>query len=588
LTKSFQKAILTGDLKRERRKKHMKKKVWELLLTLIASSLLLSKTVGAWENEWAIYKNLDLSPDETKVLFERCWFFEEKGCDDSVKGNEIYVVDITGKNLESITRPFPSFQNLSPDKSLVLCPMHGGWHLVDIKTGSRVKQIARDSHIIQFSWSPTGKEFLLTTRSDSTGKAKASLVDAKTFEETILDSDFVTVEMPFRWYSDGSTFLYLMPLPYPEIYFWDISAMRSDLLASGYPGERFEFFNISPDDQKMLYKYQDYFKIQYLHRLSNRIPGRARRKIVCREVDLPAWSYEELNKLLWSQTGEDVLKRMDYVMIQRDFGRPFFFAKIQVIWSPDGQKVLIKGKDQIWIYDLTEDKFTPIWRDTTTVISDVAFDPNHERIFMLTVEWHDRNGNGVFDWLPEGFTNLNVLDLKEGKPRILVQQTNLINFLSFSSDGNILAFEKDDNIWLLNLETLIARQLTASGGRNVQWMKDDKGILFNRGGSLYTIDIEGKNLKRLTMDKAMQPVWLNNSEIAVKSEGKYWKVNIDKLGVIEMSAPPKKTPRVKGKKYEIYINEFKSGPYPQTLTEIWAKEIETSKSWKIMEAYKNW
>jgi WD40 repeat protein len=384
-----------------------------------------------------------------------------------------------------------------------------------------------------------------------------------------------------------------MPLPYPEIYFWDLGTMRSGLLASGDPGERFYYFDISPDDQKMLYHYQDYYKIQYL----DRFPGRLRRKIICREVDLPAWSYEELNKQLWSQTGEDVLKRMDYVMLQRDFGRPFFFAKIQVVWSPDGQRVLIKGKDQIWIYDLAADKFTPLWRDTTTVIADVAFDPRLERVFLSTVEWHDRNGNGVFDWLPEGFTNLNLLDLKEGKPRVLVQKTGLFNFLSFSSDGKFLAFEKDGNIWLLNLDTLTARQLTVSGGRNAQWLKDDKRILFKSGGklyaheedgSLYTIDISGKNLMRLTMDKAMQPVWLNNNEIAVKSEEKYWKVNIDKLGVVEMNAPPKRQPRVRGERYEIYIREIKSHFDNPTVTEIWAKEITTSKSWKIVEAIKNW
>jgi Tol biopolymer transport system component len=575
----------------------MKKKICQFFLAFLGLSLVFNGTTRAFENAWAIYKNIDLSPDENKVIFERCNFFEGEGCDDSVKGNEIYVVDITGKNLESVTRPSPSFQNLSPDKSLVLCPMHGGWYLVDIKTGSIVKQIAEDCEIKQFSWSPTGKKFLLTTRSNSTGKAKASLVDAVTFEETVLDSDFVTVELPFQWYSDGSTFLYLMPLPYPEIYFWDVVAMRSDLLASGDPGEQFGFFNISPDDQKMLYKYQDYYKIQYLHRLSNRIPGRPRRKIVCREVDLPAWSYEELNKQLWSQTDEDVLKRMDYVMLQRDFGRPFYFAKIQVIWSPDGQKVLIKGKDQIWIYDLAEDKFTPLWRDTSSVITDVVFDPNQPRIFLLIFGWEDLDGSKDFNRSTEGYNNLCMLDLSGGSLKTIVERTSLDNHLVFSSDGKLLAFEKNRNIWLLNLENLVAHQLTPSSGRNTQWLKDDKRILFKNAerlyghgkyGSLYTIDISGKNLMRLTMDKAMQPVWLNNGEIAVKSEGKYWRVNIDKLGVVEMSDPPKRAPRTKGNKYEVYINEFTSGFSPIKVTEIWAKEIATSKSWEIVEAIKNW
>jgi Tol biopolymer transport system component len=274
-------------------------------------------------------------------------------------------------------------------------------------------------------------------------------------------------------------------------------------------------------------------------------------------VDLPAWSYEELNKLLWSQTGEDVLRRMDYVMLQRDFGRPFFFAKIQVVWSPDGQRVLIKGKDQIWIYDLAEDKFTPLWRDTSSIITDVAFDPNQPRIFLLIFGWEDLDGSKDFNRYTEGFTNLCMLDLTGGNLKTIVERTSLDNHLAFSSDGKLLAFEKNRNIWLLNLENLVARQLTPSGGRNAQWLKDDKRILFKSSeklyayeeyGSLYTIDISGNNLVRLTMDKAMQPVWVNNDEIAVKSEGKYWKVNIDKLGVVEMNASPKRQPRVRGKR----------------------------------------
>jgi hypothetical protein len=190
-----------------------------------------------------------------------------------------------------------------------------------------------------------------------------------------------------------------------------------------------------------------------------------------------------------------------------------------------------------------------------------------------------------------------MLDLTGGNLKTIVERTSLDNHLAFSSDGKLLAFEKNRNIWLLNLENLVARQLTPSGGRNAQWLKDDKRILFKSSeklyayeeyGSLYTIDISGNNLVRLTMDKAMQPVWVNNDEIAVKSEGKYWKVNIDKLGVVEMNASPKRQPRVRGKRYEIYIREINSQFDNPTVTEIWAKEIATSKSWKIVEAIKNW
>jgi Tol biopolymer transport system component len=575
----------------------MKNKIWEILLAFMVLSLVFSGTAGAFENAWAIYKNLDLSPDESKVVFERCNFFEGKGCDDSVGGNDICIVDITGANLEHMTKEAGSARWLSPDKTKMFFPMHGGMYLVDLDTKIPLKRLPKSGWIVQLSWAPNSKEFLLTTGADSSYPAKASLINAETFEETVLDSHLVSAELPFRWSSDGNSFVYCIPRPFPEIYYLNLNSMIGDLLASGDWGAQTTYLEISPDNNKMLYKYKDYYKIQYINLFADRRHGSLERKIICREVDLPAWSYEELNKLLWSQTGEDVLKRMDYVMLQKDFGRPFFFAKIQVIWSPDGRQVLIKGKDQIWIYDLTEDKFTPLWRDTSSVITDVAFDPNQPRVFLLIFGWEDLDGSKDFNRFTEGYNNLCMLGLSGGSPKTVVERAELDNHLAFSSDGKLLAFEKNRNIWLLNLENLVAHQLTPSSGRNTQWLKDDKKILFKSAerlyghgeyGSLYTIDISGKNLMRLTMDKAMQPIWLNNNEIAVKSEEKYWKVNIDKLGVVEMDAPPKKQPRARGKRYEIYIREIKSRFDNPTVTEIWAKEIATSKSWKIVEAIKNW
>jgi Tol biopolymer transport system component len=576
----------------------MKKRNRKILLVLIACSLFCYKTTGAFENSWAIYKNLDLSPDESKVVFERCNIFEEKGCDDSVSGNDICIVDITSANLEHITKEAGSVRWFSPDKSKMFFTMHGGIYLVDLETKAPLKRLPKSGSIVQLSWSPNSKEFLLTTGADSSFPGKATLINAETFEETVLDSHLVSAELPFQWFSDGSGFLYSIAKPFPEIYLLNLWVMTNGLLASGDPGERIAYLKTSPDDQKMLYKYKDSYKIQYLDLLAERRLGRpVMRRIICREVDLPAWAYDEFNEALWSKDREDVRNRMDYVLLQSNIGAPFRIGNIQVLWSPDGQKVLIKGKDQIWIYDLAEDKFTPLWRDTSSIITDVVFDPNQPRVFLLIFGWEDLDGSKDFNRYTEGYTNLCVLDLNGGSPKTIVERTDLDNHLTFSSDGKLLAFEKNRNIWLLSLDNLVAQQLTPSSGRNAQWLKDDKRILFKSGGklyayeeygSLYTIDIDGKNLKRLTMDKAMQPIWLNNTEIAVKSEGKYWKVSLDKVGVTEMNAAPKKTPRVRGKKYEVYINEFASGFSSIKVTEIWAKEIATSKSWKIVEAIKNW
>ena len=566
----------------------MRKKIWKLLLSFMFSGLLLSKTAGAWEAKWAIYKNLDLSPDETRVLFERCEFFEGAACDDSVKENDIYVVDITGKNLEKLTTAVGGVRWLSPDKSKMFFPRHGKMYMVDLDTKGPLKRLPKSGWIVQLSWSPNSKEFLLTTGADSFYTAKASLINAQTFEETTLKPSLASVELPFRWSSDGSSFVYSIPRPFPEIYYLNLTSMTGDLLASGDWGEQTAHLEISPDDKKILYKYKDYYKIQFVDLSAERRRGRLQRKIICREVDLPVWAYQELSRPLWSQAGGEVLERMDYVLLQVGGRVPFSLGKTQVIWSPNGQELIIKGKDQLWVYNISEDKFTPLWRDTSSTITDIVFHPNERRIFFLSLEWENLDTRPGFTRYDEGFSNLNVLDLDGGSPQTLVGRTGLRNRLAFSSDGKLMAFEKSGNIWLLDLETNDARQLTSSGGKNGHWLKDDKEILFVNDASLYTIGIDGRNLVRLTMVKGMQPVWLNNNEIAVKSRGKYWKIHLDRLKATEMSAPPEKTPRTQGKKYEIYINEFTSGPYPMTLTEIWAKEIETSKSWKVVEAYKNW
>lgn len=566
----------------------MKKKIWEFLLTLMISSLLLSKTAGAWENEWAIYKNLDLSPDETKVVFERCWFFQGTGCDDSVKGNDIYVVDITGRNLEKLTTAVGGVRWLSPDKSKMFFRMHGEMYMVDLDTKVPLKRLPKSGWIVQLSWSPNSKEFLMTTGADSFHTPKASLIDAQTFEETTLEPSLASVELPFQWSSDGSSFVYSIPRPFPEIYYLNLTSMTGDLLASGDWGERTAHLEISPDDKKILYKYKDYYKIQFVDLSAERRRGRLQRRIICREVDLPAWAYQELSRPLWSEGGSDVLEKMDHVLLQVGGRVPFSLGKTQVIWSPDAQELVIKGRDQLWVYNIPEDKFTPLWRDTSSTITDILFDPNQRRIFFLSLEWENLDTRPGFTRYDEGFTNLNILSLDGGNPETIVSRTDLDNHLRFSSDGKILAFEKDNNIWLLNVESNDAVQLTSSGGENGYWLKDDKEILFVNGGSLYTIGIDGTNLMRLTMDNGMQPVWLNDNEIAVKSRGKYWKIILDRLRVTEMSVPPEKTPRTEGKKYEVYIKQVTSGSYPMTLTEIWAKEIETSKSWKVVEAYKNW
>jgi hypothetical protein len=112
--------------------------------------------------------------------------------------------------------------------------------------------------------------------------------------------------------------------------------------------------------------------------------------------------------------------------------------------------------------------------------------------------------------------------------------------------------------------------------------------LKENGKSLYIVDKNGQNLTRLTIAKGKEPVWLSNNEIGVESGGRHWKIALDKLEVKEMTAPLEITPKAKGKKFEVYVTDNKFNPQTYDVSEIWAKEIQTSKSWKIKEAWKNW
>jgi Tol biopolymer transport system component len=553
----------------------MRMKIVGPVVVLILSILVIAKPVRAWMAEWATYKKPALAPNERRVIFECCRNCEEPECEDSLMENEIFLVDVDSKELRPITFDIENSW-ISPDKSKVLIQTHYGLYLLDLLKKSLPKEIFnrfpsggfddRSNPIIMASWSPDGKKFLFIRALGFDGKRVSSIVDSETYEETVLNIDLFPCAVV--WHPDANIIFYDQD---GDVNYLDLTSGKTDLILSSYPNKSCHDPIISPDGRKILYRALQSFKIRTI--------GYTDRKIFAQWVELPTWASKELKESIW-RGHKELIKEMQYVLLDGPI------SNLRFIWSQDGERILMKDKDEIWLYTLSDSSFLPIHCDSNT-ITEMVWSPDQSEIYFISQYQKDTNQDGVIDSRDKTFGHLNVFNLKENSFKTILSDLESLRNLAFSSDGMFLAYETAGNIWILNPFTLQTYPLTTSGGTKASWLANDKTILFENAKSLYCIDKNGQNLTRLTMAKGKEPLWLSNKEITIKSQGKHWIVALDKLKVEEMTAPLKTTPRSKGKKYEVYVTDNKFDMQPWDVSEIWVKEIQTSKSWKIKEAWKN-
>ncbi len=550
------------------------------LAAVTAISILLILIPGeptkAWMAEWATYRRPALSPDESKVVFECCRNTEAPECEDTSTQNEIFLVDASTKELRPLTFDMENYQ-LSPDGSKVLIQTFHGLYLLDLLKKTCPREIfnrfssggfdSRNSPILAVSWSPDGKKFLLVRAMGFDGKRTSSVFDSETGEEKVLNLDLLPCAV--AWHPDARGFYYDQS---GDVSYLDLTSGKTELVLSGFPDDPCHDPIVSPDGVKVLYRASEFFRFRTI--------GSLDKTTFAQWIEVPDWASRELKKSIWDSQ-RDLPKEMQYLLLHGPK------SSLRFHWSRDVEKILVSDRDEIWLYVLSDSSFVPVYCDSNT-ISDLAWSPNQDEIYFVSQYRKDTNQNGIDDRGDKFFGDLKVFNLTDGRSRTILSELESPGNLVFSSDGLLLAYETAGNIWVLNTSDSRGYPLTASGGTRAQWLADDRTILFENEKSLYSVDIKGQNLTRLTVAEGAEPVWLSEQEIGLRSGGRQWRMALDKLAIEEVTEPSTTAPRSTGKKYEVYVTNQRFGHQPWDVSEIWMKEIRTEISWKIKEAWRNW
>jgi Tol biopolymer transport system component len=563
----------------------MKMRKLFILYLLAIVVLCPEQSVKGFENELAIYSNPALSPDESQVVFEcrdRNLGMEMQY--DSLQGSDIFLVDVRGSSLRQLTIFTDAFW-VSPDKSKVLLQTIYGSYLLDLVKRSIPRQVFnrfpedilddRYGSVEQISWSPSGKKFFFARAIGGNWERKYSIVDIETLEETVLGPELGYFPFPFQWIDD-STFFYEKD---NEILTYNYSTKQGELLASGYPDERTTNPVLSPDMTKLLYQYTDQFKVRLGPPAYEGGRKNPQKIVVCQIKQLPDWAAEELSEKLFSG-GAKSLKKIDYLLLDGSF------SQVKVSWFRDSRRLMIKGVKELWLYDLLDSSYAPIFRDSMP-ITEAVLTHDQSKVFFISSLWSSEYEDSRITWKGNS-SNLKVCDLKNKICRTIFGDSGPISQLRLSSDGSFLALVRGGNIWIVNMATEKEYQLTFDGGTKPQWLLDDKSILFVCNGSLAKVDLETKKIAYLTLGRGTEPIWISNKEVVVKSQGKFWQVSVDRMDVKELQKYPEKPRLTKGKRFEVYIDEIELVPRAPNLTQVKAQDLKTSQSWVIKQSWCNY
>jgi hypothetical protein len=562
----------------------MKMRKWFILCLLVVTINSFGEYLQGFEAEVAIYRNPALSPDESQVAFEcRDWNPGMEGEYDSLRGSDIFLVGIKGSNLRQLTLYADSFW-VSPDKSKVLLQTYYGLYLLDLAKRSTPRQIfnrfpddildGRNGSVEQISWSPSSKRFFFARAIGFNWDRKYSIIDAETLEEKALDNELKGLGAVIQWLGD-STIIFEKNY---EIQYFNYFTKAWDYLATGMPDEPCTDPLLSPDKSMFLYRYKDQYKVRSMPIPDGKFHGLPEKKIICQVKDLPNWASNELTKSLWSGD-KNFLRKIDYLQLQG------YISQVKVSWSADSRKILIKGQRELWLYTISDSSYTPIFLDSIP-IAEAILTPDQSKIFFISSFFGDRNGDGRIT-PDENFSDLKVYDLKNKECRFIINHSEPAAQLTLSVDGHQLAFVKGNNIWILSTEFEKPYQVTSDGGLNPRWLQDEKTILFTGNGSLVKANLDKWEFTYFTLGRGVEPNWINDKQIAVQSRGKFWQIFLDRAEVKELQKYPERTALIRGKKYEVYVEEIKLMPRHLDLTEVRVRDIQTLQSWVVKPAWKN-
>ena len=284
------------------------------------------------------------------------------------------------------------------------------------------------------------------------------------------------------------------------------------------------------------------------------------------------WAPDSRSILFTSNRGEDFTPQLYLVSI--DGGMPWKAGTdmaVQAAYSPDGKRIAYNPKSQVYWRKYYRGSF-----QSDIVIMDVVTRRfNQITDFNGMDSWPMWGSDGfiyfVSDREGNGLTNIwRVSDAGGKAERVSSFKTGDVRFPAISSDGRVIVFEHDFNIWKLELSSKRVSQIrldiAAETAENMTEMQSFNGaedydlapssrrIVFSTHGEIFTAPVEEGDLKQLTESSA------RDRNVSYSPDGKWIAFISDQSG-----------------REEIYTMSVDGTGQPEKLTDIDA--LKTGYNW---------
>jgi len=141
----------------------------------------------------------------------------------------------------------------------------------------------------------------------------------------------------------------------------------------------------------------------------------------------------------------------------------------------------------------------------TLTVEKIMRDPKWIGVSPSNIHWNDDSRKLYFDWNPDNFERSQVFDIVPGVNRpvkvgIPEQKELAPQGGEWNKKHTLKVFEKNGDIWMLELKTGRVQQLTSTTDResNPAFSGDETRVLFMRGDNLYALKLNGGELVQLT------------------------------------------------------------------------------------------